>query len=317
MPTNTRTTYGFDVYRSFTAQVKGKNNRSIPFILSVLDPRNLRIFNESSVLDLSNPASLSYAVEHADVPKGKMTRENIRSKVLDEERTVTIYTPPGFESSGETYPVVMLLDGQWYGGGQKTHVPTPTILNNLIAEKRIPPVIAILVHAKKRISELGGSAKFTQFLAEELIPIVRQRYRGTSDTGRVVIGGSSLGGLAAVYAALERPDVFGNVLSQSGAFWMPRDVSDPVQQEFIPPKTWLVDEFIERPRVQVRFWMEVSQLESAAKMLGPNRQLRDVLRAKGYNIAYRELFYGHDYLHWRDSLAEGLISLLGTTPKNL
>ena len=206
----------------------------------------------------------------------------------------------------------MLFDGQWYGGGQKTHVPTPTILNNLTAEKRIPPVIAILVHAKKRISELGGSVKFTQFLAEELMPVVRQRYRGTSDPTRVIIGGSSLGGSAAVYAALERPDIFGNVLSQSGAFWMPRDTSDPVQREFIPPKTWLIDEFIERPRVPVRFWMEASQFESAAKMIGPNRQLRDVLRAKGYSVTYRELGYGHDYLHWRDSLAEGLISLLGT-----
>ncbi len=170
----------------------------------------------------------------------------------------------------------------------------------------------MLVHAKKRIPELGGSAKFTQFLAEELMPVVRQRKPGTSDASRVVVGGSSSGGLAAVYAALERPEVFGNVLSQSGAFWMPRDVSDPVQREFIPPKTWLVDEFIERSPIPIRFWMEVSQFESAAKMLGPNRQLRDVLRAKGYSVTYRELFYGHDYLHWRDSLAEGLICLLGT-----
>jgi enterochelin esterase family protein len=313
---NTRTTYGFDVFRSFNAPSQGKPSRTVSFILSVTDPGNPRIFNESSVLDLSNSASQSYAVERAEVPNGKITRENIRSSVLSEERTVTIYTPPGFESSGEQYPIVMLFDGQWYGGGQKTHVPTPTIVDTLIAEKRIPPVIAVLVHAKKRISELGGSVKFTQFLAEELIPIVRQRYRGMGDPARVVIGGSSLGGLAAAYAALERPEVFGNVLSQSGAFWMPRDTSNPVQQEFIPPKTWLVDEFIERPPVPVRFWMEVSQFESAAKMLGPNRQLRDVLRAKGYNITYQEVAYGHDYLHWRDSLAEGLISLLGTAPKN-
>jgi enterochelin esterase family protein len=57
--------------------------------------------------------------------------------------------------------------------------------------------------------------------------------------------------------------------------------------------------------------MEVSPFEGSAKMLGPNRQLRDVLRAKGYAVTYREFPYGHDYLHWRDSLADGLISLLG------
>ncbi len=231
---------------------------------------------------------------------------------MEEDRTVTVYTPHRFDPLRGEYPVVLLFDGQSYGGGQKTLIPTPTILDNLIAENRIPPVIAVLVHAKKRILELGGSAKFTQFLTEELMPMVRQRFRGTNNPAHVVIGGSSLGGLAAIYAALEHPEIFGNVLSQSGAFWMPRDMGDPIRQEFIPPQIWIIEEFIRRPPVPVRLWMEISQFESPAKMLGPNRQLRDVLRSKGYSVVYRELAYGHDYLHWRDSLADGLISLLGT-----
>jgi enterochelin esterase family protein len=312
IPTDTRTTYGFDVFRSFFKSDKKKNSRSIPFILSVPDPRNPRVFNESSVLEFPSPSDRSFATQRADVPKGKITRENIQSNILGEERVVTFYTPPGFEVSKGTYPTVMLFDGSVYGGGQRPIIPTPTILDNLIAERRIPPVIAVLVHQKKREPELGGSTKFTQFLAEELMPVARQRYRGTSNPSQIVIGGSSLGGMAAAYAAFERPDIFGNVLSQSGAFWLPRDVNDPVRKEIIPQQTWLIDEFIERPPVKIRFWMEVSQFESPAKMLGPNRQLRDVLRAKGYPVAYRELHYGHDYLHWRESLAEGLIYLLGT-----
>ena len=83
--------------------------------------------------------------------------------------------------------------------------------------------------------------------------------------------------------------------------------------DFLNGGSWkLIDEFIERPPVKIRFWMEVSQFESPSKMLGPNRQFRDVLRVKGYTLAYRELHYGHDYLHWRESLADGLIYLLGT-----
>jgi enterochelin esterase-like enzyme len=313
VPSNTRTTYMFDVFRSFNAPAGGeaKSGRPVPFIISVHDPRNPRVFNDNSVLDLRIPAPTSYTTERAGVPKGKTGRENIRSKALAEDRAVTVYTPPGFGTSGEPYPVVVLFDGAVYGGGRRTHVPTPTILDNLISERRIPPVVGVLVHARAREPELGGSAEFIQFLAEELMPLVRRRYQGAGDPAHVVIGGSSLGGAAAAYAALERPDVFGNVLSQSGAFWLPRDVRDPVRQEFIPPRTWLIDEYIERPRVPVRFWMEVSPFESPAKMLGPNRQLRDVLRAKGYVVTYREFPSGHDYLHWRDSLADGLISLLG------
>ena len=41
------------------------------------------------------------------------------------------------------------------------------------------------------------------------------------------------------------------------------------------------------------------------------RHLRDVLRAKGYDVTYREVGGGHDYVHWRAMLADGLMTLLG------
>jgi enterochelin esterase family protein len=43
----------------------------------------------------------------------------------------------------------------------------------------------------------------------------------------------------------------------------------------------------------------------------PSRHVRDVLLAKGYEVAYREFPGGHDYFWWIESLAEGLIALLG------
>ena len=42
-----------------------------------------------------------------------------------------------------------------------------------------------------------------------------------------------------------------------------------------------------------------------------NRHMRDVLRAKGYSVTYRELSSGHDYVGWRGTLADGLIALIG------
>ena len=41
-----------------------------------------------------------------------------------------------------------------------------------------------------------------------------------------------------------------------------------------------------------------------------NRHLRDVLRAKGYDVTYREVGGGHDFVHWRAMLADGLMTLL-------
>jgi hypothetical protein len=50
------------------------------------------------------------------------------------------------------------------------------------------------------------------------MPWIQGRYHVTADPGQIALGGSSAGGLAAVYAALEHSEVFGNVLSQSGGF---------------------------------------------------------------------------------------------------
>lgn len=47
----------------------------------------------------------------------------------------------------------------------------------------------------------------------------RSRYHVTSNRRSIIVGGSSLGGLAAAYCGLRRPDIFGNILSQSGSFW--------------------------------------------------------------------------------------------------
>jgi enterochelin esterase-like enzyme len=311
IPSDTRTTYGFDLFHDFLTFSGDTSTRLRSFVVSVPDPRNPRVFNEGSVLELPGAPPQEWIAARPDVPKGALTRDTIHSQLLAEPRVSTIYTPAGFTTARDRYPVVVLFDGPAYGSGTRPVIPTPTILDNLIADGRIPPVIAVLVHHRNREAELSGSPQFTRYLAEELIPSIAARFHGTRDPARVVVGGSSLGGLAGAFAAVEYPQTFGNVLSQSGAFWLPRDPRDPVRREYIPPEIWFVEEVLRRPRVPVRFWMEVSRFESAPKMLGPNRQLRDVLRASGYQVTYREFHGGHDYLHWRGSLADALIDLLG------
>ena len=108
----------------------------------------------------------------------------------------------------------------------------PAILDNLIAAGKIPPVVAVLVgrlEAEERESDLSCNRSFSRFVAEELLPWARQGYRVTSDPGGVILAGSSLGGLGAACAALERPDLFGNVLAQSGAFWWKPEGAFPVR----------------------------------------------------------------------------------------
>jgi len=101
-------------------------------------------------------------------------------------------------------------------------IPIPTIVENLTAAKKIPRTVPVLVGSvdqETRNRILRGSEPFADFLAKELVPWVRSRYRAGTNPAQTVIAGQSNGGLAAAHAALLHADVFGCVLSQSGSFW--------------------------------------------------------------------------------------------------
>jgi enterochelin esterase-like enzyme len=102
-------------------------------------------------------------------------------------------------------------------------IPTPTILDDLLADGRIPPMVGVLIESPDRNVDLPCSAPFADFLVDELLPWLQEHYAVTSDPERVVVAGSSYGGLAAASAGFRHPEVFGTVLSQSGAYWWRTD----------------------------------------------------------------------------------------------
>jgi len=208
---------------------------------------------------------------------------------------------------------LVLFDGEVYGGGPDSLVPTPTILNNLIARRKIPPIVAVLVNRMSqglRERDLACWKPFMDFLTEELVPRIRKEYNISLDPAETIVGGSSFGGLAATCSALTHPDVFGNVLSQSGSYWYVPDWRKETKAGYSTETGWVISEFANKPRLPLRFYLEVGRLESQFYALATNRHLRDILRLKGYPVTYSEYNGGHDYLCWRGSLADGLVALL-------
>jgi enterochelin esterase family protein len=205
---------------------------------------------------------------------------------------------------------MVVFDGDTYS----TEIPLPGILDSLIGAKRIPPTVAILFDngsAPGRLADLANSKRFASFVATELVPWVRQHYSVTHSADHTIIAGSSAGGLGATYIALKYPDVFGNVLSQSGAFWRGNEASNE------PPYEWLTAQYAASPKVSVRFFLDVGSLETrgalggaAPSLLDANRHLRDVLKAKGYAIDYFEVPNGvHSPESWRTRLPVGIVTL--------
>jgi enterochelin esterase family protein len=228
----------------------------------------------------------------------------VRSQLLGNDRRVWVHLPAGYDPS-ERYGLVLLFDGWAY----VNLVPTPAILDNLLAAGRIPPLVAVMPDSlgqEERNVELPCSAAFLAFLTDELLPWARDHWSLGDDPARTIVAGSSFGGLAAVYAAFERPDVFGNAISQSGSFgW---------GAEGDREHEWLTNRIEASERRPPRFWLEIGSLEDQERPGGgpsglrSNRRLRDVLTAKGYDVEYSEYAGGHDYVCWRGSLAAGVLA---------
>jgi enterochelin esterase family protein len=183
---------------------------------------------------------------------------------------------------------------------------TPVILNNLFAEARIPAMAAVFLIQPydQRETDLCCSRSMNRFLVNELMPWLRRQYGIRTEPGRVIVAGASLGGLAAAFAALEHPLVFGRVLSQSGAFWWGKTDSE---------HQWFTAELASKPKQNVKFYLDVGLMETnggTLSQIATNRRLLKVLRDKGYQVIYREFNGPHAFACWRAGLADALVSLL-------
>ncbi|MGO2202946.1 alpha/beta hydrolase [Pseudomonas helleri] len=262
-----------------------------------------------SVMELPDAAPQPWLNKRAHVAPGSVERESLKSEILGNTRDVYVYRPAGWKNIDQQPGLLVLFDAHAY----TRQVPTPTILDNLIADGLIPPTAALIIanpSDETRPVELPPNADFARFMAQELMPWAKQQGLAT-DARHTVVAGSSYGGLASAWLGLQHPELFGNVLSLSGSYW------------WSPPNTedqWLARQYAASPRLPLRFYLQAGLFEDksgspGAGILDSNRQLRNVLQAKGYPVEHVEYASGHDYLQWRGSLACGLISLIGKSPE--
>ncbi|MCW3119310.1 MAG: putative esterase [Chitinophagaceae bacterium] len=271
------------------------------------DP-NLTKYETFSIAELPGAPEQPWAVSRPEIPAGKIDKYRFKSDIMGNERDIAVYTPANYNATTNAYPLLILFDGTTY----LSSVPAPVTLDNLIAAKKIAPVVTVLIDAASqnvRGDEFTCNPKFAELMAKELLPWIRKRYHVTLNPANVTVGGLSNGGLAAVYTAMRNPEIYGNVLVQSGMFWW-----SPGRDNGEEPN-WIARQFIDQPKLPLRFYIDAGKFEndifgSGGQILETSRQLRDILKAKGYQVYYQEFIGGHDQLSWRGTLADGLIALI-------
>lgn len=256
-----------------------------------------------SYVVMPNAREHFWVKERNSIPKGQVYEHEFYSEKLEKTRRIRIYTPYDYSKGGEPYKVLVLTDGEDY----ISVLSAVTVLDNLIADKKIPPIVAVFIDSTKtREEELSCNEVFGDFIASELVPWIKNNYNISKRAEDSIIGGVSMGGLTASYLGLKHSDIFGNVLSQSGSYWY-----KPEDYEGSEVDCWLSTQFKEIGKLPLKFYINVGLLEHKLGMIGTNIILRDVLISKGYTVVFEEFESGHDYLCWGETLANGLISLIG------
>jgi enterochelin esterase-like enzyme len=312
MPADSRFDYGFivaDAPPELTSPYRPNGPGDGRLMKLQRDPTNPMSHNIMSRLELPQAQPQPWIVANPATPKGAIKEITIDSAALKEKRKVGVYLPPGYDPK-QRYTVLIVFDGEVYGLLPQPQVPTPTILDNMIAAHKIPPIVAALVaNQGVRSRDLAFHEPFGKFVADELVPKLRADFHAGLKPDDVIVAGSSLGGLTSAFVAFHHPDVIGKVLSQSGSYqFIPGAFDHDIAQT--TEGNVLTREIAAAPKKPIKLYLEAGLFE--AGLLDSNRHIRDVLVAKGYPVTYREFHGGHDYWLWRGTISDGLIALLPT-----
>jgi predicted alpha/beta superfamily hydrolase len=138
--------------------------------------------------------------------------ETLRSKILNEERKILVHLPDDYGTSSKKYPVLYVLDAE----GTHRYKQAITAITFYSGVRRLPKMIVVGILNIDRTRDMtprkieqfehsGGGDTFLEFIADELIPYINNKYR--SAQFRIFFGGSSAG-MFTLYALFNRPDSF-------------------------------------------------------------------------------------------------------------
>jgi predicted alpha/beta superfamily hydrolase len=166
----------------------------------------------------------------------------LHSNILNEDRTIWVRTPHGYESGKDVLPVLYLTDGD-------DHInEIGNSIDFLVNNGRIPPLIVVGIANTDRTRDLtpthsetkdsagketlptsGGGDRFFDFIHTELMPEIEKRYRTAPYR---IFAGHSLGGLMAIHILTSRPDMFQAYIAVSPSLWWEKQTTLHQAQAF-------------------------------------------------------------------------------------
>ncbi len=218
----------------------------------------------------------------------------LNSQSLGYQITYSVYVPKNYQEA-QKHSIVYVTDGYEYMHERMGNMIT--VLDNLIHLGKIKPVVAVFIDHRepvnrslnRRMKELAMNEKYLNFITQELIPAVEEKYTISKEPSQRAILGNSMGGLSAAYFAFSRPEIFGLAGIQSPAFWF-------------KPEIYALCDNTEDPPIKIFLTTGVihDSEEGARKM-----QL--LLKKNTCTYEFKEVNQGHSWGNWRDLIDDILI----------
>lgn len=239
-------------------------------------------------------------------PQEPIPRDNVKTGHLSDPIKIdsthlgyslncAVYTPVGYETLAGL-PTIYVTDAHEYTDIRMGAMPI--VLDNLIADGTIEPVIAVFIDPRdpktgtnRRKEEFLGNPAYAAFIAQELVPFIDGTYRTDQTPERRAILGVSYGGVNAAYCGLTYTSVFHLVAMQSPAF-----VDDAIYKGYTSTE-----------RLPLKVFLSVGYPWDFDA-----RTMRDILEDKKYDLVYMEVPEGHSWGQWRSQIDDLLVTFFGT-----
>lgn len=301
---------------SYTTPALTSNLYNYSFIvdgLKTTDQNNVYLIRD--VASLTNiftiPGDRADLYDVKDVPHGTVAKRWYDSPGNQKKRRLTVYTPPGYETSKEKLPVLYLLHGM---GGDEEAWPAlgraTEILDNLIAQGKAKPMIVVMPNGNVAQQAAPGASskgfyKPTFQLPntmdgkmEETFPdilkFIESNYRvGTKKSDRA-IAGLSMGGYHSLHISRFYPNMFDYIGLFSPAVLPDQKATSVVYKDF---ESTLKKQMDNGYRL---YWIGIGKTDFLYKNVSDYRSRLDKM---GMKYTYQESEGGHTWTNWRDYLS--------------
>ncbi len=268
----------------------------------IRDPLNPNLahdpFGANSVCHGKGYERPAWTEHDPDARQGTIKEMVFTETALGGPRRVSVYLPARFRET-RRYPLLIVHDG----GDYVRYASLQTVLDNLIHNLEVAPLVVALTHPVDRLAEYPNHAGHATFIAKQLLPAMQDKFPIYETAASRCLMGASFGGVAALATAWRYPGTFGRLLLQSGSFAF-TDIGESKRGPAFTEVVKFINAFRDAPgKPSEKVFVSCGTYES---LIYENRTMVPVLQGTGMEVRYEEARDGHNWENWRDRLRSGL-----------